>query len=100
VTEPSAAEHRRYDLAFGRAARRVLAEQLPERVAAAVWSFCDGPLRDNPHRVGKPLRAPLAGQYSARRGAYRVRYWVDDDKRLVIVIDIAYRSDAYYSGRG
>jgi mRNA interferase RelE/StbE len=100
VTEPPAAVHRRYELAFGRAARRALAEQLPERVAAAVWSFCDGLLRDNPYRVGKPLRAPLAGQYSARRGAYRVRYQVDDDKRLVTVIDIAYRADIYYSGRG
>ena len=39
-----------------------------------------GPLRDNPYRVGKPLRPPMAGQYSARRGAYRVRYRVDDDK--------------------
>jgi mRNA interferase RelE/StbE len=100
VTEPPAAEHRRYELTFGRAARLALAEQLPERVAAAVWSFCDGSLRDNPHRVGKPLRATLAGQYSARRGAYRVRYEVDDDKRLVTVIDISYRRDAYHSGRG
>jgi mRNA interferase RelE/StbE len=99
VTEPPA-EPRRYELAFGRAARRALTEQLPERVAAAVWSFCDGPLRDSPYRMGEPLRAPLAGQYSARRGAYRVRYRVDDDKRLVTVIDIAYRADAYHPGRG
>jgi mRNA-degrading endonuclease RelE of RelBE toxin-antitoxin system len=66
----------------------------------AVWSFSDGRLRDNPYRVGKPLRAPLGGQHSARRGAYRVRYRVDDDKRLVTVIDIAYRADAYHPGRG
>lgn len=89
----------RYDLTFGSAARRALAEHLPERVAVAVLAFCDAALRENPYRVGKPLRAPLAGQYSARRGAYRVRYRIDDDKRLVTVVDIAYRADAYHPGR-
>jgi mRNA interferase RelE/StbE len=49
--------------------------------------------------VGKGLPAPLAGQYSARRGAYRVRYRVDDGKHLVTVIDIAYRAEAYHPGR-
>ncbi|MGH3941385.1 MAG: type II toxin-antitoxin system RelE family toxin, partial [Pseudonocardiaceae bacterium] len=75
----------RYDLAVGAAARRALAERLPKRVAIAVWAFCDGALRESPYRVGKPLREPLAGQYSARRGAYRVRYRIDDDKHLVTV---------------
>jgi len=89
----------RLDIAFGPAARRALAEHLPERVASAVLAFCDGPLRESPYRVGKPLRPPLDGQFSARRGAYRLRYRVDDDKHRVIVIDIAYRADAYHPGR-
>lgn len=50
-----------------------------------------------PFRVGKPLRLPFSGQYSARRGAYRVRYRVDDSKRVVTIVDIAYRADAYQS---
>lgn len=85
----------RYELVVGTSARRALADRLPERIAAAVWSFCDGPLRETPYRVGKPLRPPFSGQYSARRGAYRVRYRIDDDKRMVTVVDIAYRADAY-----
>jgi mRNA-degrading endonuclease RelE of RelBE toxin-antitoxin system len=40
------------------------------------------------------------GSTPARRGANRVRYEVGDDRWRVTVIDIAYRSDAYYSGRG
>jgi hypothetical protein len=47
----------RYELRLSRAARRALAETLPESVAAAVWQFVSGPLLDNPHRVGKPLRS-------------------------------------------
>lgn len=48
-------------------------------VAAAVWEFAVGPLADNPHRVGKQLREPLEGFWSARRGQHRVIYAIDDD---------------------
>jgi len=32
------------------AARRALANELPEVVAVACWEFIRGPLADNPHR--------------------------------------------------
>ena len=85
----------RYELRLSRAARRALAETLPESVAAAVWQFVSGPLLDNPHRVGKPLRFELEGYYSARRGQYRVVYRIDEDEVIVDVIRISHRSDAY-----
>ena len=65
-------------------------------VAAAAAEFVVGPLLHNPHRVGKPLRDPYAGQWSARCGAdHRIRYEVDDVRRIVTVLDIAHRSDVY-----
>jgi mRNA interferase RelE/StbE len=85
----------RYELRLSRAARRALAETLPESVAAAVWQFVSGPLLDNPHRVGKPLRFELEGYYSARRGQYRVIYRIDEREVIVDVIKISHRSDAY-----
>ena len=88
-----------YDLRLSGAACRALTDQLKPSVAFAAWEFCDGPLRDNPHRVGRPLEAPFAGCWAARRGSYRVRYEIDDDKHLVTVLDIAGRADAYYAGR-
>jgi mRNA-degrading endonuclease RelE of RelBE toxin-antitoxin system len=72
-----------------------LAETLPESVAAAVWEFINGPLLDNPHRVGKRLRSRLEGYHSARRGQYRVVYRINDDEVLVEVVTISPRSDAY-----
>ena len=57
--------------------------------------FINGPLRDDPHRVGAPLRAPLEGLWRARRGEYRVRYEIDDDHRIVRILDIDHRRDAY-----
>ncbi|HEY3317657.1 MAG TPA: type II toxin-antitoxin system RelE/ParE family toxin [Coriobacteriia bacterium] len=83
-----------YELRFAPSAQR-LPLRLPERVAAAVLEFCDGRLRDDPLRLGKPLRLELAGLRSARVGAYRVIYAVEDEKRLVLVLRIDHRADVY-----
>ena len=85
----------RYELRLSRAARKALAETLPESVAAAVWQFVSGPLLDNPHRVGQRLRFELEGYHSARRGQYRVIYRIDDAEVIVDVIKISHRADAY-----
>jgi mRNA-degrading endonuclease RelE of RelBE toxin-antitoxin system len=85
----------RHSLRLSAAARPALSESLPERIAAAVWEFVNGPLLDNPHRVGKPLRFRLEGFHSARRGQYRVIYRIIDQEVVVEVIKISHRSDAY-----
>jgi mRNA interferase RelE/StbE len=89
----------RCDLSIASPARRALAERLPLKIAMAAWAFVDGPLRDNPNRVGHALRAPFEGHWSARRGTYRVRYRIDEGKHTVIVLDIVPRADAYDPGR-
>jgi len=68
---------------------------LPEAVTAAVWEFINGPLLDDPHRVGKRLRFELEGYYSARRGQYRVIYRIDEREVIVDVIKISHRDEAY-----
>jgi mRNA interferase RelE/StbE len=88
----------RYELLLARPARRALTDELPAKIAAAVWELLDGALREQPHRVGKPLREPFAGHWVARRSSYRVRYRIDEDKHAVIVLDIRARADAYRSG--
>jgi mRNA interferase RelE/StbE len=88
----------RYAVVFQAAARRAVAERLPEAVAAAVLEFCSGPLADDPHRVGKSLFAPLAGCHGARRGSYRVVYQIDDGAPEVVVLQVAHRADAYRGG--
>lgn len=84
-----------YDVVFTRAARRALERDLPEKVAAAAFEFIAGALRENPRRVGKPLREPLAPLYSARRGEYRVLYRIVDQKLVIDIVSIAHRRDAY-----
>ncbi len=69
--------------------------RLPERIAAAVVEFVLGPLCENPRRLGHPLQRELAGLWSARRGAYRVIYEIDEVERIVTVLRIDHRSDIY-----
>ncbi len=75
--------------------RRALAETLPESVAAAAYEFMVGPLLVQPHRVGKRLLPPLDDRFSARRGTYRIIYRIDDDARVVTVVDVGHRRDVY-----
>lgn len=86
-----------YTLAVARPARRALAEELPLKVATAAWELIDGPLRERPRVVGKPLRAPFDGQWVARRGGYRVRYRIDEQAQSIVILDVRARADVYRS---
>ena len=59
-----------FDLALGPAARRALAADLSESVAAAIIEFITGALIERPRVVGKPLHEPLrpadAGEVALR----------------------------------
>lgn len=84
-----------FDVLITASARRQLAESLPSSIAFAAYEFIVGPLRENPHRVGKQLMPPLADRHSARRGTYRVTYRIDDAARTVTVLAVTLRADAY-----
>ncbi len=83
-----------WDLVVARPARRAI-DRLPAKIAVAVVEYLLGPLLDNPHRVGKPLRGDLSGIHSARVGAYRIVYEIDSGKRMVDVVYIDHRADIY-----
>jgi mRNA interferase RelE/StbE len=69
--------------------------RLTEGTAAAIVEFMLGAMVDNPHRVGGPLLRELEGMRSARRGAYRIVYEVDENHLLVIVHRIDHRATVY-----
>ncbi|UYN84328.1 MAG: type II toxin-antitoxin system RelE/ParE family toxin [Microcella sp.] len=84
-----------YDVVFTRAARRALEVELPEKIAAAAFEFIMGDLRENPRRVGKALREPLAPLFSARRGEYRIIYRIVEQRLVIEVVSVTHRRDAY-----
>ena len=61
-----------YEITWKAGASRDM-DRLPLAIASVVVEFIYGPLAQNPHRVGKPLRFELAGKRSARRGNYRAK---------------------------
>jgi mRNA interferase RelE/StbE len=90
-----------HKLSLAPSARRALVngppKGLPLSVAVAIGEFLTGALLENPQRLGKPLIGRLRGYHSARRGAYRVVYRIDDAARLVHVVRIDHRADVYHS---
>jgi len=83
-----------YELRVTGPAQRHL-ERLPSAPAAAIVAFLTTALIENPHRVGGRLRRELAGLHSARRGAYRVIYEIDEERHAVIVLRIDHRAHVY-----
>lgn len=83
-----------YEIGWLPTSRRSL-DRLPEQAATAAIEFVHGPLRENPYQVGKRLRAPLDDTHSARRGAYRVLYVIDEQAETVVIASVEHRRDAY-----
>ena len=85
-----------YRILIAPPARRALEQDLPESVATAAWEFIQGPLAENPHRVGKALTGRLTGYWSARRGEYRVVYAIDEEVVIVTILRIGHRRAIYH----
>lgn len=83
-----------YEVEWTGAALRAL-DRLPEKVASAALEFVYETLAADPRRLGHPLRFELEGLYSARRGAYRVVYVIDDERSTIVIDAIGHRSDVY-----
>ena len=64
-------------------------------MAAAVIEFITGPLLESPKQVGGVLRNELQGLRSARRGAYRILYRIDEARGAIIVVRVGHRRDVY-----
>ena len=87
----------RCEVVFTRSARRALERDLPKKVATAAFEFIMGPLRQDPSKVGKPLREPLPPLFAARRGEYRVIYRIVDRRLVIEIVSVVHRRDAYHS---
>lgn len=75
-------------------ARRQLA-RLPAKTYEAIVTFMEGPLLENPKRVGKPLIDEFEGYRSARVGVFRIVYAIDDAVLVVGVVAIGHRATIY-----
>jgi mRNA-degrading endonuclease RelE of RelBE toxin-antitoxin system len=84
-----------FEITIKARALKILSEKLPTKIVDAATNFIYGPLAENPKRVGKRLNAPFVGQWSAKRGDYRIIYSIDEERGVVTVLDIAHRAHVY-----
>ena len=84
-----------YEIVIPGPVSRAIREELPEGAAWAVIEFVNGPLLENPYRVGRELRGHLKGIHSAHVGRYRVQYVISDEDRTVTPRRVEPRSDVY-----
>lgn len=68
---------------------------LPSKVRDAALAALDGPIRENPYRLGKALVGELSGLFSARRGDYRILYEIHDESNLITVHRVQHRANVY-----
>lgn len=85
----------RYEIEWGPKAENSLANELPEKIAYAAIEYITHRLSTNPQRLGKKLNREFAGYYSARISDYRIIYQIQDNKLLILVVDIRHRAVAY-----
>lgn len=78
-------------------AARAISHALPELVAWAAIELIEGPLSENPRRIGHRLGNELTGNWSARRGDFRIVYLIDDERREATVMRVDHRRDVYRS---
>ena len=69
--------------------------RIPEKVREAAIAAIQGPIAENPQRLGKPLLGELEGLHSARRGDYRVIYEIFEDEKVVLIHRVQHRRDVY-----
>lgn len=74
-------------------------DRLPMKIAAAALEAIQS-IAANPRHMGKPLHLELTGQWSARRGPYRIIYSIDDSSDTITVMAIAHRADVYRRAPG
>ncbi len=83
-----------WDVPFAPSALRTL-HRVPPRVATAIIEFATSTLPENPERMSKPLQNEFSALRSARRGDYRVLFSLDESSRVLLVVRISHRADAY-----
>lgn len=84
---------------------RVFLKRSAEKQLEAIGSAADRrriadrirTLADNPRPVGSEKLAGRQDRVRIRQGDYRIVYAVDDEERVVTVVRIAHRRDAYRS---
>jgi len=84
----------RYTVEVTDAALRTLT-RLPKRVRTRLWQRIRS-LAEDPRPAGcKALHGGLKGSHRVRVGNYRIIYRIEDERLVVVVVEVGTRGDVY-----
>ena len=87
-----------YSVDYTSAARKVI-DKLDNQVKVRIEKWINDYLEgcENPRFKGKPLTGKLAGKWRYRVGDYRIIADIQDDRVIILIVDVDKRSDIYKS---
>ncbi len=85
-----------WTIEFDERAQRDLAK-LDKPIAKRIRRFLEDRVApaNNPRAFGKPLQHDLSGLWRYRVGDYRILCSIEDDKLIVLVVEIGHRKSVY-----
>lgn len=87
-------QHKYYSIKFSRKYLKDLEKVHPkyvEKVKMSIFSLIHNPRPDG----CKKLKGQNENLYRIRCGIYRIIYTIQDDKLIVIIVDVGHRKDVY-----
>lgn len=85
----------RYQIFYDLGSKNKDFDRIPPAIREVIRKAIEKKLTVDPVNFGKPLRYSLKGYRRLRVGDYRVIYKVDEDRVIVIIVDIDHRKDVY-----
>lgn len=86
----------KYKVEYSRIALKQL-KKMDKKIAAFIISFIEDKLVDceNPRAYGKALQANMNDKWRYRVGDYRILAKIEDEKVVIIVVEVGHRRDIY-----
>jgi mRNA interferase RelE/StbE len=85
-----------WTLEYSRTARK-FADKLDPQTQRRIHGFLEGRIAflDDPRDAGKPLKGSLATFWAYRVGDYRIICDIQDQRLVILVVNIGHRGDVY-----
>ena len=87
---------KKYKVDYTNAARKIinkLDDQIKTRIKNWINNYLEG--CENPRFQGKALTGKFAGKWRYRVGNYRIIAEIQDDKIVILIVDVDKRNDIY-----